>query len=68
MGSKDERVAGDIAKFVAKTVGKDNYSDRTEHTGKDGKDLMPTPILGGISQDVSANNSTSQNTTIKKAS
>lgn len=32
----------DASKFVAKTLGKDEgYSDRSELTGKDGKDLMP---------------------------
>ena len=33
---KDLKVKADITKFVAKTVGKDVYSERTEHTGKDG--------------------------------
>jgi hypothetical protein len=38
--SEDERVAADVSKFIAKTQGKDEgYSERTEHTGKDGKDL-----------------------------
>ena len=27
---------------------KTDWSDRVEHTGKDGKDLIPTPILNGI--------------------
>ena len=32
----------DASKFIAKTLGKDEgYSDRSELTGKDGKDLMP---------------------------
>lgn len=31
----------DVSKFVAKTLGKDEgYSERTEYTGKDGKDLV----------------------------
>lgn len=39
------RIQVDVAKHVTKTLGKDlGYSDRTEHTGKDGKDL-PTPII-----------------------
>lgn len=29
-----------VAMFVAKGMGKDKYSERTEHTGKDGKDLQ----------------------------
>lgn len=42
LDSKDERVKGDMTKFVAKTLGKDvGYSERHEHTGKDGKDLIP---------------------------
>ena len=46
LDSEDERVKGDMTKFVAKTLGKDEgYSERTEHTGKDGKDLIPKPIL-----------------------
>lgn len=43
--SKDERVAADVGKFIAKTIGKEEgYSERTEHTGANGKDL-PTPII-----------------------
>lgn len=38
--SEDERVATDVSKFIAKTVGKEHYSERTEMTGKDGKDLI----------------------------
>jgi len=34
------KVVADVSKFIAKTLGKDNgWSDRTEMTGKDGKDL-----------------------------
>ena len=52
IGSKDERVAADVSKFIAKTQGKnEGYSERTEHTGKDGKDLIPIPILNGIQSD-----------------
>jgi len=40
LDSKDERVNGDITKFVAKTLGKDvGYSERHEHTGKDNSPL-----------------------------
>lgn len=53
LDSEDEKVQADMTKFVAKTLGKnDGYSDRTEITGKDGKEL-PTPIL----QNVFSNNS-----------
>lgn len=33
------KVKADISKFVAETLGRDNYSKRNELTGKDGKDL-----------------------------
>ncbi len=33
-----------VAMFVAKGMAKHKYSERTEHTGADGKDL-PTPIM-----------------------
>lgn len=36
------RVKADISKFVAETLGKDNYSKRSELTGKDGEALMPS--------------------------
>ena len=29
---------------------KDEFSPRSEHTGADGKDLLPTPILGNINE------------------
>lgn len=38
------RIKKDISQFVAETIGKNDYSKRSELTGKDGKDL-PTPIL-----------------------
>lgn len=42
------RIKADIAKFLASTQGKnDGYSERTELTGADGKDL-PVPILQGV--------------------
>lgn len=45
LDSEDEKVKADITKFIAKTIGKDIYSERQEVTGKDGKDLIPTPIM-----------------------
>jgi hypothetical protein len=39
------RVQTDVAKHLTKTLGKEHYSERTEHTGKDGEQLVPTPIL-----------------------
>lgn len=45
LSDKDNiRVVADMTKFVAETLGKENYSKRTENTGKDGAEL-PTPIL-----------------------
>lgn len=49
----------DVAKFLAKTQGKnEGYSERQELTGKDGSPL-PTPILGAITtkDDVQEDNS-----------
>ncbi len=37
---KDMRLAQDTGKFIAKTLGKEYYSERTEHTGKDGESLV----------------------------
>jgi hypothetical protein len=48
---EDERLKLDSAKFIAKTLGKDEgYSDRTEHTGKDGASIKVEPIYGGLSK------------------
>lgn len=58
LDSEDEKIAQDTTKFVLKTIGKEEgFSERTEHTGKDGKDLIPQPIL-----DVQENDSHSQDT------
>jgi len=45
MDSEDERVKADMTKFVLSRLKKESYSDRQEITGKDGKDIIPTPIL-----------------------
>lgn len=43
------RIQTDVAKHITKTLGKnEGYSERTEHTGADGKDL-PTPLLHVLS-------------------
>lgn len=40
LDSEDTKLAQDTAKFIAKTLGKEEgYSDRVEHTGAGGKDL-----------------------------
>jgi len=54
--SEDERVNLQANTFVLETLGKTNYSKRSELTGKDGKDL-PTPILGNVQ----LNNSVTEN-------
>lgn len=38
---EDIKVKADITKFVAKTLGKEKYSERQEIVGRDGKDLIP---------------------------
>lgn len=35
------RIKADMSKFVAETLGKDDYSKRNELTGKDGTNLIP---------------------------
>lgn len=44
------RIKQKEAEFIRTTLGKDNYSTRHEHTGKDGKDL-PTPLLAHVPSD-----------------
>ena len=45
------KIKQDTAKFIASRLGKDNdWSERTELTGKDGKDL-PTPILSALDKE-----------------
>lgn len=44
-------IKADVSKTVAKTLGKEAYSERNELTGKDGKDLMPKPILAYVQSD-----------------
>ncbi len=39
---EDKKVKADITKFVLKGLRKEKYSERHEHTGKDGKDLIFT--------------------------
>lgn len=42
------KIKQDTAKFIAERVGKEHYSNRTEMTGKDGEQLIPTPILENV--------------------
>lgn len=49
------RIQTDVAKHVTSTLGKKDYSTRTEQTGADGKDL-PTPIIV-VNRDVPSDNS-----------
>jgi hypothetical protein len=50
------KVVADTSKFIAERVGKEDYSNRTELTGKDGEKLFPKPIL-----DVQEDNSNQSN-------
>jgi hypothetical protein len=42
--------------WVLERILREHFTPRTEITGANGKDLMPTPIMGGKSKDVSGNN------------
>ncbi len=55
--SEDERVALQSNTFVLETLSKKKYSKRVEQTGKDGKDLVPIPILNNLNNDVQDSNS-----------
>lgn len=57
------RVKADISKFVLETLDKGNYVKRSELTGKDGKDLVPKPLLGGLTKEENANNDSDNETT-----
>jgi hypothetical protein len=47
IGSKNEKIAVDVAMFIAETLGKkEGYSKRTELTGKDGKPIEVAQIVG----------------------
>lgn len=39
---------------------KSEFSTRSEQTGANGKDLIPTPILGGLTNDIHSDNGHSQ--------
>jgi phage terminase small subunit len=39
LDSEDEKVVADLVKHTTKTLGKEYYSERTELTGKEGRDL-----------------------------
>ncbi len=49
VGKEHTKTISDMSKFVKETLDKDNYSKRQENTGKDGKDLIPKPLLNGLS-------------------
>lgn len=42
---EDDKIKADITKFVLSRLNKKKYSERTEMTGADGKDLLPKPII-----------------------
>jgi hypothetical protein len=39
LDSEDEKIKSDLTKFTLSRLAKDKYSDRTEHTGEDGKPI-----------------------------
>lgn len=45
------KVVADTSKFIAERIGKDQYSNRTELTGKEGKDLIPDQISRAKSEE-----------------
>ena len=61
--NKDDKIKADMTKFTLSRLNKRKYSDRTEHTGKDGKDL-PTPILNN--DYVSKDNRSTEDTEVKE--
>ena len=63
MDSENEKIALDAAQFTLETLGKMDYSKRTELTGKDGKDLIPKPIMD--LSDVQQDNSNTENIIIE---
>jgi hypothetical protein len=42
------KIKTDVSTTIVKTLGKEEYSERSEHTGKDGKDLFPKPLLDNV--------------------
>lgn len=56
-----ERNDKETAKWYLERKKKDEFSARNELTGKDGQDLLPKPILGGVANALPTNDSNSQN-------
>lgn len=52
IGSRDQRIGIDATKFTLARLKKEEYSDRTEVTGKDGKDLNISIIKYGDNDSV----------------
>lgn len=62
LDSEDERIQTSNLQFTLKTLGKDEgYSERTEVTGKDGKDVQPI-LVEIINEKPKANNSDTDGT------
>ena len=53
LDTDDKRIVADLVKHATKTLGKEHYSDRIEHTGPNGKDLTIQVIKYGDSNSVS---------------
>lgn len=61
VSADDDNIRFKASSFLLETQGKDKgYTKRIENTGLNGKDLIPTPILGNTIN-VSANNSDKEN-------
>lgn len=48
LDAEDEKVKADLTKFTLSRLKKEDYSERSELTGKDGEKLVPTPILANV--------------------
>lgn len=51
MDSETEKIALDAAQFILETLGKLDYSKRTEHTGKDGGSIVVKNELSQMTND-----------------
>lgn len=47
MDSEDEKIKADMTKFALSRLKKESYSDRTEHTGKNGEDFIVNVVRHG---------------------
>lgn len=59
--SDEEKPDKETSKWWLERRAKQEFAQRSEHTGKDGKDL-PIPIFGALTQDVPTDHSNEENT------